>query len=155
MHHCIDYRSTDFASEVKRLTSGRGVDLVIDPIGGRSFAKSYASLAPLGRLFMFGVSSFATGEKRSLPAAVKGLLAMPRFKPVALMNENRGVFGVNLGHLWDRTDELKSMLDEILALTRDRTLDPTVDRTFRFSEAAAAHAYVQSRKSFGKVLLAP
>lgn len=155
VHHCIDYRNDDFAEAVKRLTSGRGVDLIIDPVGGRSFAKSYSSLAPLGRLFLFGVSSFAPGEKRSLPAAVKGLLSMPRFHPVALMNANRGVFGVNLGHLWDRTAELKGMLEEIVALTAQGTLDPTVDRSFPFTEAAAAHAYVQSRQSFGKVLLAP
>lgn len=150
---CIDYTTKDFQAEVRRLTGGRGVDVVLDAVGGRSFAKSYQSLAPLGRLFMFGVSSFAPGQKRSLLAALRGFFALPRFAPVPLMNENRGVFGVNMGHLWDRADELRDMLEQILALVAAGTLDPMVDKTFPFERAGEAHAYLQERKNFGKVLL--
>jgi NADPH:quinone reductase-like Zn-dependent oxidoreductase len=153
--HCIDYRTQDFEAEVRRLTGGRGVDVVLDAVGGESFAKSYRCLASLGRLFLFGISSFAPGQKRSLAAALLGFLRLPAFKPVSLMNENRGVFGVNMGHLWDRGDELGAMLREILDLCAAGTLDPVVDRTFPFAEAAAAHAYIQERRNFGKVVLVP
>jgi NADPH:quinone reductase-like Zn-dependent oxidoreductase len=129
--------------------------MVIDPVGGASFRKSYRVLSPLGRLFMFGVSSFAPGEKRSLLAAVRGFLAMPAFRPVPLMNENRGVFGVNMGHLWERAPELRKMLLEILALVEQGTLDPLVDRAFPFAQAGEAHAYIQGHKNFGKVVLTP
>ncbi len=78
---------------------------------------------------------------------------MPSFKPLALMNRNRGVFGVNLGHLWDRGPELRSMLAEMLALFADGTFEPVVDRSFKFDEAGAAHRYIQERKNFGKVVL--
>jgi NADPH:quinone reductase-like Zn-dependent oxidoreductase len=153
--HAIDYRTQDFETEVGKLTEGRGVDMVIDPVGGASFRKSYRVLSPLGRLFMFGVSSFAPGEKRSLLAAVRGFLAMPAFRPVPLMNENRGVFGVNMGHLWERAPELRKMLLEILALVEQGTLDPLVDRAFPFAQAGEAHAYIQGHKNFGKVVLTP
>jgi NADPH:quinone reductase-like Zn-dependent oxidoreductase len=153
--HCIDYHTQDFEQEVKRLTGGKGVHLVIDAVGGKSFGKSYRSLAPLGRLFMFGASTMAVGEKRSVLAAVRGLLQMGSFRPVPLMNENKGVFGVNMGHLWDHTEELQSMLGEMRGLVEKGVLDPVVDRTFGFDKAGEAHAYLQAHKNFGKVLLVP
>jgi synaptic vesicle membrane protein VAT-1 len=71
------------------------------------------------------------------------------------MNENRGVFGINLGHLWDEAPQLKAMLDEILALVVEGVLAPVVDRAFPFEEAASAHRYLQDRKNVGKVVLIP
>lgn len=151
--HCIDYTTQDFAAEVQRITAGRGVDLVLDAVGGDSFRASYACLAPLGRLFMFGISSFAPGQRRSIWAALRGLWAMPRFKPIPLMNENRGVMGVNLGHLWDEGPRMLSMLARIVGHVEEGALAPVVDRTFPFERAGEAHAYLQERRNFGKVLL--
>jgi NADPH:quinone reductase-like Zn-dependent oxidoreductase len=155
MAHCIDYHTRDFEAEVKRITGGQGVDIALDAVGGESFGKSYRSLAPLGRLYVFGVSGFATGERRSVVSALRGMMKTPRFHPFPLMNANRGVHGVNLGHLWKRTDLLTGMLGEILAGVRDGTFDPVVDRVFPFERAGEAHAYIQGRGNFGKVLLAP
>ncbi|MCA9540635.1 MAG: zinc-binding dehydrogenase [Myxococcales bacterium] len=151
--HCIDYRTQDFAVEVKRITDGRGVDIVLDAQGGSSFRKSYESLADLGRLFLFGAANLATGEKRNLIAVLRGLLSMPKFGSIPLMDQNRGVFGVNLGHLWHRVDDLRGMLGEITGLVADGTFKPVIDATFPFAQAAEAHAYIQARKNFGKVLL--
>ncbi|HET6233302.1 MAG TPA: zinc-binding dehydrogenase, partial [Longimicrobiaceae bacterium] len=148
-------RTQDFEAEVKRITGGEGVDIALDAVGGESFRKSYRSLAPLGRLYVFGASSLAPGEKRSVVAAVTGMLKMPTFKPLSLMSHNRGVQGVNVGHLWKKGDLMASMLAEIMALVASGTLDPVVDRTFPFAQAAEAHAYIQDRKNFGKVLLVP
>ena len=153
--HCIDYRNQDFETEIRRLTDDRGVDIALDAVGGESFKKSYRSLASLGRLFVFGVSSFAPGTRRSMVAALSGLWKMPSFKPLNLMDRNRGVLGVNLGHLWDRGPELRSMLDEMLELFADGTFKPVVDRSFSFDEAGKAHRYIQERKNFGKVILEP
>lgn len=153
--HCIDYTTQDFEAEVKRITNGRGVEIALDAVGGDSFSKSYRSLAPLGRMFMFGVSSFAPGTKRSVVSALRGLWNMPKFKAIPLMQENRGVFGVNLGHLWDRGPELRAMLAEIGDLVAKGTLDPVVDRTFPLAKAGDAHAHIQARGNFGKVILTP
>ncbi len=153
--HCIDYRSQDFEAEVARITDGKGVDIALDPIGGESFAKSYRSLAALGRLYLFGVSSLAPGKKRSIPAALLGLLRMPRYKPVDLMNDNRSVAGVNMGHLWDRAAELRAMLAAILERVAAGDFAPVVDSAFPFDKAAAAHHHIQDRKNFGKVVLVP
>jgi NADPH:quinone reductase-like Zn-dependent oxidoreductase len=72
-----------------------------------------------------------------------------------MMNANRGVHGVNVGHLWDDAARLRGMLGQIVALVEDGTFDPVVDRSFPFSRAADAHAYIQDHKNFGKVLLTP
>jgi NADPH:quinone reductase-like Zn-dependent oxidoreductase len=152
---CIDYRTQDFLEEVKKMTDGEGVDIALDAVGGESFRKSYKSLADLGRLFVFGASSLAPGTKRSWISALTGLSKMGSFKPLQLMSHNKGVLGVNLGHLWKRGDELAAMLEEIVALFADGSFKPVVDRSFPFSEAAAAHRYIQDRKNFGKVVLTP
>jgi NADPH:quinone reductase-like Zn-dependent oxidoreductase len=153
--HCIDYRAQDFELEVKRLTAGEGVAIVLDAVGGASFRKSYRCLEHLGRLYLYGVSSFAPGERRSLARAALGMLSMPSFKPVPLMNENRGVHGVNLGHLWQRPALLREMLREIMALVEGGALAPTVDARFPLARAGEAHAYIQARRNFGKVVLEP
>lgn len=153
VQHTIDYRTQDFAREVEKITGGRGVDVAIDAVGGDSFKKSYASLAPLGRLYMFGVSSMARGNRRSLVAAIRGLLAMPTFKPLPLMQKNHGVMGVNVAHLWSEAKRLKPALDELVALVTAGTLSPVVDSCFAAEKAGEAHAYIQGRKNFGKVLL--
>jgi len=155
VEHCIDYRSQDFEAEVARITGGEGVHLIIDAVGGASFKKSYRSLATMGRLFLFGASSFAPGKSRSILAALRGYLALPTFKPIPLMNENRGVFGVNMGHMWHIGETLVGMLSEINDKVADGTFAPTVDESFSFADAGEAHRYIKDRKNFGKVLLVP
>jgi len=149
--HTIDYRTQDFAEEVRRLTAGRGVDIVLDATG--AFRKSYRALAPLGRLVCFGFSSAATGMTPSWLAAIPRFVSIPWFHPVRLMNDNKAVIGVNLGHLWDRMDLLRR---EMLALLGDYEagrIRPVVGKTFPLTEAAAAHRYIQERKNVGKVVL--
>lgn len=155
VEHCIDYTTQDFEKEVKAYTNGRGVDIVLDAVGGNSFRKSYRSLAPLGRLFCFGASSASTGKRRDLFAVAKAMLAMPFFHPIPLMDSNRGVFGTNMGHLWDVMERLQPDMDQILAHVVEGTFSPVVDKSFPFEQAGDAHAYIQDRKNFGKVLLRP
>jgi len=123
--HCIDYHAQDFETEIKRLTEGRGVDLILDAVGGESYRKSFHCLAPLGKLMMFGASTLSSGKNRNLWTVAKGLWKMPSFKPIPLMNQNRGVMGFNLGHLWDRQALLQSSLAEILRLISAGTFQPS------------------------------
>lgn len=151
--HCIDYRNEDFEAEVKRITNGQGVGIALDALGGKSFHKSYRCLGSLGRMYAFGASSLAPGQTRSVIAAVKGVIGMGKFSPIKMMDENRGVHGVNLGHLWDITAQMRGMLDAIVALVADGTFAPVISATFPLAKAAEAHAYIQARKNFGKVIL--
>jgi NADPH:quinone reductase-like Zn-dependent oxidoreductase len=157
VEHCIDYRAEDFEQRVTEITQGRGVELVLDAVGGTSLKKSYRCLAPTGRLGMFGISSAATGKTRSITSFVKTLISMPwfQFTPLALINHNKGVFGVNLGHLWNETDRVGGWLERLLRLYREDVVQPVIAERFSFAEAAQAHHYIQDRKNIGKVVLLP
>ncbi|HEX2485682.1 MAG TPA: medium chain dehydrogenase/reductase family protein [Myxococcota bacterium] len=154
---CIDYTRDDFERSVRELTHGRGVELVLDAVGGRSFAKSYRSLAPTGRLGMFGLSAAATGKRRNLLRALGPALRTlrMRFSPGALIDQNKGVFGVNVGHLWEEGDRVARWMERLLELYVEGALRPVVDTTVPFERAADAHHRLQDRQNFGKVLLVP
>jgi NADPH:quinone reductase-like Zn-dependent oxidoreductase len=155
LDHAIDYTREDFEERVRALTGGKGVHLVLDPVGGKSWKKGYRLLAPTGRLCAFGYSEMTAGRtRRSILKVLKELATLPRWSPLALM-DNRGIFGVNMGHLWGETALLREELAAILAHYEAGRLKPIVDRAFPFAEAAAAHAFIQARKNLGKVLLTP
>lgn len=155
--HLIDYRSEDFETRTLEITQGKGVELILDAVGGESFKKGFRVLAPTGRIGMFGLSSAATGKQRSFGSLFKTIANMPwfMFNVPALIDQNKGVFGVNVGHLWDEVPRIRGWMDDLLALYAQGVVRPKVDRVFRFSEAAEAHHYIQDRKNVGKVLLAP
>lgn len=153
VEHAIDYRHADVAAEVKKITRGRGVDVILDPIGGHSFTVSYQMLAPLGRLVLFGLSAAAPGETRSLWRALRAWMATPRFDPLSLINRNRGVFGLNVGHLWDAQAQLAPLMQVLLDELQAGRLRPVVARTFPLERAGDAHRFIQSRQNIGKVVL--
>jgi synaptic vesicle membrane protein VAT-1 len=152
----VDVRAKDLVAQVKALTEGRGVDLALDPIGGRSWRQSYDCLAPLGRLGAFGFAAATERPGRWL-AMLRAAASVPwlRLTPLALMSANHGVFGVNIGHLWGETAMLRRWLTDILRWQAEGKINPVVDRTFPFAEAAAAHAYIDARRNIGKVVLVP
>ena len=153
VEHVIDYRHANVADEVRRITRGRGADVILDPIGGHSFTESYRLLAPLGRLVMFGLSAAAPGERRSLWRAFRAWLATPRFNPLSLINRNRGVFGLHVGHLWEERPQLAPLMEMLVSELRAGRLKPVVARTFALDKAADAHRFIQSRSNIGKVIL--
>jgi synaptic vesicle membrane protein VAT-1 len=155
--HLIDYRTEDFETRAREITGGRGVELILDPVGGESWKKGYRLLAPTGRLGMFGLSAAATGKSRSVVSMLATVARMPwfQFNPLALMNANKGVFGVNLGHLWGELDRQRGWADGVLELWSKEAIKPKIAKTFRFEEAAKAHHFIQDRGNIGKVLLVP
>ncbi len=156
VEHPIDSRTTygnDLVREVRRLTDGRGADVVLDPVGGKSFETSYRLLAPLGRLVIYGVSAVAPGRRRNWWHAATALMQLPRFKALSLMNRNRGVFGLNLAHLWEEREQLAVEMRTLLQHLQTGQLAPVIARTFPLERAADAHNYLQSRVNIGKVLL--
>lgn len=150
---CIDSSLAAFAPEVMRLTDGQGVDIALDGVGGGSFAQSYRCLAPLGRLCVFGVSAMVPGARRSLAAVAKGWLAMPRFNPLSLLQDNKAVLGFSMGRLRHKAGLRIAALKEILLLVGNGTFEPVIDSTFPLERAGEAHERLQSRGTFGKVLL--
>jgi len=150
---CIDSRRDDVTAQVMAFTDGRGADVVLDPRGGASARESYALLAPLGRLVVFGVSDALPGTRRSLWRTARLLLQMPAFRPLSLMNRNRGVFGLNLGRLWTEASKLEALMKLLILELESGRLKPIIARTFSLADAAAAHRFMHERRNVGKVVL--
>lgn len=153
--HPIDYRVADWEAEARRLTGGRGVDLVLDPLGGRDTRKAYRLLRPAGRLVMFGFSNLLQGSRKRWLRLAGQALGIPLFNPISLMNANKAVAGVNIGHLWGEAEMMMEEVRELLALYRAGKIHPRVDEVFPFERAADAHRRIEERRNVGKVLLRP
>ncbi len=153
VQHTFTYEPKALHQSIQTATAGRGVDIVLDPLGGQSFEQSYRLLAPMGRLIMFGVSRMSSGLRRRPLVALWHLLRMPRFHPVRLLNSNKAVIGVNLGHLWDQHALLSKAMKDILSLYQQKQIRPIIAKQFDLSEASDAHQYMQNRQNIGKILL--
>jgi NADPH2:quinone reductase len=137
MDHGIDYRARDLVAEVKRLTGGRGVNLVVDPVGS-TIAQSLAALAYRGRVSLVGRAG--RGEMRHDVSV--------------LMAGNQSLTGVFLG-AEIVTDRVHDMIQRHVEDVAKGALRVAIDSTFPLREAAAAHRHIESRQAFGRVLLIP
>lgn len=136
----IFYTREDFAAAVKRLTDGRGVDVVYDSVGQTTFEGSLDCLRPRGYLVLFGQSSGAVAPFNPLVLNTKGSLFLTR---------------PSLGHYIATREELQQRAAAVLNGIGAGTLTLRVDRTLPLAEAAAAHIALESRATAGKVLLVP
>jgi NADPH:quinone reductase-like Zn-dependent oxidoreductase len=153
--HCIDYRTSDYASEIRRITDGGGVDLVLDPLGGQDWKKGYHLLRPTGMLVAYGFANMSGGEKRNVFRIAYNFLNVPKFSPLALMDQNRAVAGVNIGHLWREVEMLTGEMGALVKLYRGGKIKPTIDSVFKFADVRAAHRRIHERKNVGKIVLEP
>jgi NADPH:quinone reductase-like Zn-dependent oxidoreductase len=152
--HPIDSRG-DYAAAARAIVGDKGIDLILDPVGGKSWTSGYDLLAPCGRLVAFGLSAASSGTKRSLIHAASQVMKIKKISPMKLMDDNKTVSGTNMGHLFGRLDLLRPQFAALLEMYVAGEIAPTVDRTFRFDEAPAAHHFLHDRKAVGKVLLVP
>jgi NADPH:quinone reductase-like Zn-dependent oxidoreductase len=150
----FDYGSGGWEAQVMEASENRGVDLILDPVGGAQWKKSYRVLGPAGRLGAYGVSSVKPSILGAL-AFLPVVIGMPWFNFIGLMNSNKSVFGVNLGHMWSVSHKVNAWIGEILQGVEDGWIRPHVDKVFALEEAAQAHQYLADRKNIGKVVLKP
>jgi NADPH2:quinone reductase len=134
----IFYTEQDFAAEARRLTDGRGVDVVYDGVGRTTFDKSLDSLRPRGTLALFGASSGA----------------VPPFDP-SVLNSKGSLFLTrpSLGHYIASHDELVWRAGEVLGWVASGALTVRIDATYPLEQAADAHRVLEGRKTTGKLLL--
>ena len=160
VHHPIDYRTQDFSAEVRHLTNGEGVDVVIDALGPTSYRKDYRILRPGGRLIMYGLSEALNEKGRSLRATASSLIrlptsTMPWWNAARMLNQNRGVFGLNLLSWWRREGGMDRITGPLLTDLEEGRITPVVAESFPFARAGDAHRFLAERRNIGKVVLTP
>lgn len=134
----INYKRDDVVQSVMRLTDNAGVDLVVDSVGGATLQGSILSLGYRGRVSMVGA---AGREPMNVDVS-------------SMMGGNRSLSGVFLGAEIN-TDRVHDNIQRLIDDAAKGELKVVIDRTFPLSEAAAAHAYIESRQAVGRVLLIP
>ena len=150
---CIDYNKSNIEKEIMDFTSGKGVDLIIDPIGTKNWKISYKVLSKMGKLIIYGDQNLVKGDKLKPMVALKEMYSMPKYKPMDLMANNKAVMGYHLGRFKGHEWKVKRSIDNLIKLVKEYDLHPVVDSKFPYEDAAKAHRYIQERKNFGKVLL--
>jgi NADPH2:quinone reductase len=136
----IIYTELDFENEVKRITEGKGVQVVYDSVGKTTFERSLNCLRPRGMLVLFGQSSGVVPPFDPGILASKGSLFLTR---------------PSLSHYTLTQEELFWRARDILNWISSRKLNVHIDRVYSLAEAAAAHRHLESRQSVGKLLLIP
>ncbi len=157
-HDAIRRLGVDHPIDYTRPGWERGLpqfDVIMDAVGGRSFRTSFRLLRVGGRLVIFGASAVVSGERRNLFTALKTVLSMPRFNPIAMMEPSKAVIGLNMLALWDDRGTLGPWIGMLQDMIADGSLQPVVAQTFRFDEAPAAHRFITERRNVGKVVLVP
>jgi NADPH2:quinone reductase len=136
----INYATSDFVEEVRRLTDGRGADVIVDSVGGTTLQGSLRALAYRGRCITVGDAGREQADR----------LDVSTLRP-----NNQSLIGYFLGAELLLDPRPRARIAEYLARIAAGDLVVVIDMRFPLSEAAAAHAYVESRQSFGRVLLIP
>jgi NADPH:quinone reductase-like Zn-dependent oxidoreductase len=134
--HVIDRFEQDVVGEVRRLTDGKGADLVIDPVGS-TLQSSLSSLAVEGRLVFVGNAG--------------GGLDVDLWSP---LQNNQTLHGVFMGSLFERR-AVHRTVDELLEAVAERRLDVVIDKAFPLRDASKAHEYAETAKPLGRVVMTP
>jgi NADPH2:quinone reductase len=140
LDHGINYASESFVDRVRELTDGRGVDVVLDSVGGKNLIDSVEALAYRGTLVSVGVAGRAGSAMEA----------------TSLWPKNNTLRGVYLGGATiSEYPRVHRMISDLIDRVASGELHVEIDRSFPLSEAAAAHAYVEGRNAFGRVVIVP
>jgi synaptic vesicle membrane protein VAT-1 len=151
--HPIDYEKSDFTQVIKKFAP-EGIEMVMDPIGGKSYSRSFDCLGPTGRLVVYGFSVAASSSgKRNWLRSLKALVQTPWFHPLKLMGKNVAVMGVNIGRMPARGPYMQNVMNEIFRIYAAGTIKPIIAKSFPLGQAAEAHQFIHDRKNIGKVIL--
>lgn len=152
--HPIDYHTTDYVDEIKKI-SPKGVDIVMDPLGGSDTAKGYHLLKPMGKVVTYGMANLLTGPKRNLMAMARTWWNQFSVTALQLLQANRAVCGFHLGYLDGEVELVSRVVTHLLALYNQGHIKPRIDSVWPFEKVADAMRQMQEKKNIGKVLLVP
>ncbi|XP_028675851.1 synaptic vesicle membrane protein VAT-1 homolog [Erpetoichthys calabaricus] len=152
--HAIDYRTMDYVDEIRKI-SPKGVDVVLDPLGGSDTSKAFNLLKPMGKLVTYGAANLLTGQKKNIMALAKTWWNQFSINAIQLMHSNKAVCGYHLGCLDGEMELIGTVMKTLLELYKQGKVKPKVDSVWPFEQVGDAMRQMQERKNVGKVLLVP
>ncbi|XP_069809188.1 synaptic vesicle membrane protein VAT-1 homolog [Dendropsophus ebraccatus] len=152
--HPIDYRTSDYVDEVRKI-SPKGVDIVLDPLGGSDTCKGYNLLKPMGKLVIFGAANLLTGQKKNIMALAKSWWNQFSINAMQLIGANKAVCGYLLSRMEDESELLADVVATLLDLYKQGQIKPKIDSVYPFEQVGDAMRQMQEKKNVGKVILVP
>ncbi|OXB55291.1 hypothetical protein ASZ78_014085 [Callipepla squamata] len=152
--HPIDYRTVDYAEEVRKI-SPKGVDIVMDPLGGSDTSKAFHLLKPMGKVITYGVANLITGQKKNLMAMAKTWWNQFSINAIQLLHHNKAVCGYHLGYMDEEYELITGVVLKLINLYNQGKIKPKIDSVWSFDQVADAMKHMQEKKNVGKVILVP
>ncbi|NP_001007052.3 synaptic vesicle membrane protein VAT-1 homolog [Danio rerio] len=150
--HPIDYRTRDYVEEVRKI-SPKGLDIVLDPLGGSDTHKGYNLLKPMGKLISYGAANMLAGQKKNLFAVAKTWYQQFSVHTLSLIQGNRSVCGFHLGYLDSETELIDQAMTAVMDLYRQGKVKPRIDSTYHLEQVGDAMRRMQERNNIGKIIL--
>lgn len=138
--HVVDAAIEDLSKAIREVNGGRGVNLILEMVGGKTFDQSLLALGTFGKLITFGMAS------RTAPTPIH---------PGALMHGSKTVAGFWLANCFGKKELFNDVIEELFTLISDGKLKPVIGATYPLSQAQAAHKSMLARESVGKIALDP
>ncbi|XP_037545175.1 synaptic vesicle membrane protein VAT-1 homolog [Nematolebias whitei] len=150
--HAIDYRTKDYVEEVRKI-SPKGLDIILDPLGGSDTHKAYNLLKPMGKLITYGAANMLAGQRKNLIAVAKNWYHQFSIHTLSLIQGNKSVCGFHLGYLDGETELITQAMNTILDLYKEGKIKPCIDSTWHLEQVSDAMRKMQERNNIGKVVL--
>jgi NADPH2:quinone reductase len=138
--HVVDAANEDLSKALRDANGGRGINLILEMVGGKTFDQSLLALGTFGKLITFGMAS------RTAPTPIH---------PGALMHGSKTVAGFWLANCFGKKEMFNDVIEELFTLISDGKLKPVIGATYPLSQAQAAHKSMLARESVGKIALDP
>ena len=152
VHYPINYRNSDFADKIRQINPRGDLDMIFDPVGGKSVKKGVKLLRAGGRIVVFGASSMT--QAKNIFAKIGIGLGFGFYHPVGLISNSRSLMTTNLLYVGDQRPEvLERVLQQVVHYTKEGIFKPTVGGEFSIDQLGDAHAFLESRASMGKIII--
>ncbi len=149
----INYSQENFREAIFNWTNKNGVNIVLESVGGKVFKESFQCLSPMGRLILVGISSVRFNKWNPLTWWPTYKL-IPRVNLLSMLGKSQGILAFHLGRLLDdKYAEMKKEYLELVKFVREHTIFPLIGKIFPLDQIGDAHKFIESRKSFGNILL--
>lgn len=147
----INYKTTDFYSVIKQKEGG--IDVVLELVGGDVYKKSLELLNPFGRVVVAGFASIPF-QKWNPVSWWKTWKRAPKVKMIKMARASYGVMATHIGYLTNHKDVVNQQWKELTGFINERQIKPVIGGKYSFKELPKAHQFIESRKSYGKVVVA-
>jgi len=148
----INYKSSGWEQQVSHLSQSEGVDVVLELVGGETFRKAKALLNPFGRIVIAGVASLKWNKKNPL-TWWSALKKIPLYDIRKMAVGSHGLLATHIGYLIRDQALAEGLWKELSSFVISHQIKPVVSHVFDFEDLPRAHQYIESRQSYGKVVV--